>query len=72
VYRTAGWVTPLVIVDGRVGGTWQLGGTAKRGVVEVVRWSSWAREGRKELEAEVDRVAAFLDRPLSIELTRTD
>jgi hypothetical protein len=72
VYRTAGWVTPLVLVDGRVGGTWQLGGTAKRGVVEVVRWSSWAREGRKELDAEVDRVAAFLDKPLSIELTRTD
>jgi DNA glycosylase AlkZ-like len=72
VYRTAGWVTPLVLVDGRVGGTWQLGGSAKRPVVDVVRWSSWERPARPELEAEVNRIAAFLDKPLAIELTRGD
>jgi len=72
VYRTAGWVTPLVVVDGRIGGTWQLGGTAKRGIVEVVRWSSWTRDGRKELEAEVDRIVRSGYKPLAIELTRAD
>jgi Winged helix DNA-binding domain len=72
VYRTAGWVTPLVFVDGRVGGTWSLGGTAKRGIVEIVRWSSWRREGAGELAAEVDRIAAFLDKPLAIETTTVD
>jgi hypothetical protein len=71
VYRTAGWVTPLVLVDGRVGGTWQLGGSAKRPVVDVVRWSSWKRPARSELEAEVERIAAFLDKPLAIELTQS-
>jgi hypothetical protein len=68
VYRTAGWVTPLVLVDGRIGGTWEIGGSAKRGVVTVTRWSSWTRAARSELDAEVDRVAAFLDRPLAIEI----
>ena len=68
-YRTAGWVTPLVVVDGRVGGTWNIAGNANRGVVEVVRWSSWKRAAAGELAAEVDRVAAFLDKPLAIETT---
>jgi Winged helix DNA-binding domain len=72
VYRTAGWVTPLVLVDGRIGGTWQLSQSARRPVVEVVRWSSWTRDARRELEAEVDRVAAFLDKPLAIKMTAVD
>jgi hypothetical protein len=72
VYRTAGWVTPLVLVDGRIGGTWELTGNARRGVVNVVRWRSWKRTARRELEAEIDRVAAFLDRPLAVELTKVD
>ncbi len=72
VYRTAGWVTPLVLVDGRIGGTWEIAGGTKRGVVRVNRWSSWRRPARGELEAEVDRIAAFLDRPLGVEATRVD
>jgi hypothetical protein len=72
VYRMAGWVTPLVLVDGRIGGTWEIAGTQKRGVVNVVRWASWRRAAREELEQEVERVAAFLDRPLAIEMTVAD
>jgi hypothetical protein len=72
VYRTAGWVTPLVLVDGRIGGTWEIGGAAKRGVVTVTRWSSWTRAARPELDAEIDRVAAFLGRPLATEVLTVD
>lgn len=68
VYRTAGWVTPLVLVDGRIGGTWQIGGSARKPVVEVVRWASWRGNRGRELAREVDRVAAFLDRPLGIDV----
>lgn len=67
VYRTAGWITPLVIVDGRVGGTWEIGG-GKRGVVEVVPFGRWRGGARQELAAEVDRIAAFLGRPLAVSL----
>ena len=72
VYRTAGWVTPLVVVDGRIGGTWQLGGSTKRPVVEIVRWPSWRRTAADELASEVDRIAAFLDKPLAIGTTTVD
>jgi hypothetical protein len=67
VYRTAGWITPLVIVDGRIGGTWEIGG-GKKGVVQVVPFGRWRGGTRKELAGEVDRIAAFLDRPLGLEV----
>jgi hypothetical protein len=70
VYRTAGWVTPLVLVDGRIGGTWELD-PGRRPLVHVRRWSSWPREARSELAAEIDRIAAFLDKPLAIDVTQT-
>jgi winged helix DNA-binding protein len=68
VHRVAGWVSPVVIVDGRVGGTWEIGG-GKKGVVEVVPFGRWRGGVRQELKAEVDRIAAFLDRPLKLEIS---
>jgi hypothetical protein len=68
VHRTAGWVTPIVVVDGRIAGTWELTGNARRGAVEVTPWGRWRGGARKELAAEVDRIAAFLDRPLQLEV----
>jgi hypothetical protein len=65
VHRVAGWVSPVVIVDGRVAGTWEIGG-GKKGGVEVIPFGPWRGGARQELAAEVDRIAAFLDRPLTI------
>ena len=70
VHRTAGWVTPIVMIDGRVTGTWELAnGKAGAGVVAVRPFGRWRGGGRKELKPEVDRIAAFLDRPLRLELS---
>jgi Winged helix DNA-binding domain len=66
VHRTAGWVTPVVVVDGRVAGTWEITGNGARGAVEVAAWDRWRPGARKELKREVDRLAAFLDRPLRL------
>jgi hypothetical protein len=71
VHRTAGWVTPIAVVDGRIAGTWEIGGSATRGKVEVRPWSRWRGGARKELAAEVERIAAFLDRPLQVEFEGT-
>jgi len=65
VYRTAGWITPVVLVDGRVAGTWEIG-PAKRAAVEVVPFGRWRGGARQELAVEVERIAAFLDRPLAV------
>ncbi len=63
VHRTAGWVSPVVVIDGRVLGTWELTNGA-RGGVRIRPFGRWRSGVRKELAAEVERIAAFLDRPL--------
>jgi hypothetical protein len=68
IHRTAGWVTPIVIVDGSIAGTWELRTNGGRGTVEVTRWGRWRGGARRELTAEVGRLAAFVDRPLRIDL----
>jgi hypothetical protein len=65
VYRTAGWISPIVLVDGRVSGTWEVA-TGRSGEVRVVPFARWRGAARDELAAEADRVAAFLGRPLVV------
>ena len=65
VYRTAGWVTPVILVDGRIGGTWELT-AGRKGGLAVQPWGRWRGGVRRELAAEADRLAAFLDRPLPV------
>jgi hypothetical protein len=65
IYRTAGWVTPVVVVDGSVAGTWELT-AGKRGGIAVQPLGSWRGGVHRELRAEADRLAAFLDRPLEL------
>ena len=65
VHRTAGWVTPVVVVDGRVGGTWEL----QPDRIVVTPFGRWRGGARKAIGPEVDRVAAFLDRPLTPEFS---
>jgi hypothetical protein len=64
VHRTAGWVTPIVVVDGRVGGTWEI----DAGRLVVSPFGRWRGGARKALEAEVDRLAGYLGRGLTIEI----
>jgi hypothetical protein len=67
VHRVAGWVSPVVIVDGRVAGTWELA-SGKRGGIAVRPFAKWSPSVTKAIGAEADRVAAFLDRPLTVEV----
>jgi hypothetical protein len=66
VHRVAGWVSPVVVVDGRVAGTWELT-VGKRGGMTVNPFGRWRGGARAEIGAEADRIAAFLDRPLPVE-----
>ena len=48
VHRTAGWVSPIVVVDGAIAGTWELA-SGKRGRVDVSPFGRWRDGARKEL-----------------------
>jgi hypothetical protein len=71
VHRTAGWVSPIVIVDGAVAGTWQIeNGMAGAGRLVVRPFGRWRAAARQALKPEADRIAAFLGRPLTLEVGR--
>ena len=70
VYRPQGWLSPAVLVNGRIAGTWKHERTSARVQVELEpfgRLPAWARE---QLEHEAERLAAFLDAGLELRVAR--
>jgi hypothetical protein len=56
IYRTAGWVTPTVLIRGRVAGTWAL----EKGAVRVAELRPFSVRERKGLAREVKLLGEFL------------
>jgi hypothetical protein len=64
VHRAAGWVSPVLAVDGRIEGVWSHERARGRIAISIepfVRQPAWVRKGATE---EAERLAAFLGRPL--------
>jgi len=60
VYRPQGWISPVLLVNGRIAGTWKHTRNGHRLVVEAEpfgRLPAWARE---QLHDEAERLAVFL------------
>jgi hypothetical protein len=66
VSRTAGWISPVVVVGGVVSGTWQF----DRDVVSVAWFSETGKPPSKSLEAEVKRLGSIVGRKLSLTVTQ--
>ena len=60
--RTAGWISPVVVHEGRVVGVWELAD----GSVDVRLFPEAAGAVRKGLDAEVEHLAACTGRALSL------
>ncbi len=68
VSRTAGWISPVLLVGGRVEGTWSHE-LRKGGIrVEVRPWRALSRDERRRVGDEVDRVGRFLDAKVTLEV----
>ena len=66
VYRPQGWLSPVVLHDGRMAGTWELERKPGRIGVEVRCFAAPKRPLRAGVEAEAERLAAFLGAPLAL------
>lgn len=66
VYRTAGWVSPVVLVDGAVAGIWELKRRARSAEVRFEPLVRLTNNQRKGIAREVDRLAAFLGAPVHL------
>ncbi len=62
VSRTAGWISPVVIVGGVVRGTWELDAHD----VHVAWFSEAGRAPRRKLATQVERLSALLERDLRL------
>ncbi len=66
VYRPQGWLSPVLLVDGRIAGVWRHTRKGRRVLVELEPFGRLPRWARAQLEDEAARLAAFLDCDLDL------
>jgi uncharacterized protein YcaQ len=60
VYRPQGWLSPVLLVDGRIAGVWSHEVKGDRVAVAVEAFGRVGRDVKGAVEAEAERLAAFL------------
>jgi len=60
VYRPQGWISPVILVNGRMAGVWKHERKGSHLVVELEPFGRLPRWAKPQLDAEADRLAAFL------------
>jgi winged helix DNA-binding protein len=68
VYRPQGWMSPVVLVDGRIAGVWRHALKSRHIAVELAPFGRLPAWASAELEAEAERLAAFVERDLRLSL----
>ena len=66
VYRQQGWLSPVLLVDGVMAGIWRHERKGKRLEVEVEPFRRLPKARRAEVEAEAERLTAFLGGELAL------
>src|SRR6266704_642546 len=63
VYKDQGWLAPVVLVDGRVAGTWSYERQPRKLGVDVRMFAAFSRETRSKAKEEAYDLARFLGAP---------
>jgi len=66
VYRMQGWISPVLLVDGRMVGVWKHARKGRRLLVEIEPFGKLPAWARTQVEAEAERLAEFLDCELEL------
>jgi hypothetical protein len=66
VHRPQGWISPVVLVDGRMDGVWRHERKGSRVLVQVEPFVEIGPPVRRAVESEAERLAAFLDGRLEL------
>lgn len=69
VYRPQGWLSPVVLVNGRMSGVWKHARKGRRLQVDIEAFGRLPAWARPQLEAETERLAEFLDGDLELRWT---
>jgi len=68
VFRPQAWVSPVILVDGRAAGTWELQ-KGKTNKLHARLFTRLSEVQKSELKEEVDRLGGFLERRLTVEIS---
>ena len=60
VYRAQGWISPVVLVDGRMEGVWEHEMKKGKTVVTITPFAKFNKSVQQGIEAEAERLGAFL------------
>jgi uncharacterized protein YcaQ len=66
VYRNQGWISPVLLVNGRMDGVWKHERKGRRLTVAVEPFGKLPKWARKQVEVEAERLAAFLGGALEL------
>jgi hypothetical protein len=66
VHRPQGWISPVLLVDGRIDGVWRHERKGRRLLVTVEPFGTPSRAARAGIEEEAERLAAFLGGELQL------
>ena len=66
VYRAQGWLSPVLLVDGRMEGVWRFARKGRRIAISIEPFRSQGAGVREAAEAEAERIAGFLGGALDL------
>src|SRR5205823_6571799 len=66
VYRNQGWLSPVVLVGGRIAGVWSLRATARSLLADVKLFARVSRAVRRRIEEEAAAMGDFLGAPCAV------
>ena len=66
VFRQAGWISPVVLIDGRAAGVWKHDRRGQQVDVTVNPFRKITASNRKAIEEEADRLGKYLGAPASV------
>jgi hypothetical protein len=66
VYRAQGWISPVLLVNGRMAGIWQHNQKGSRVEVQIEPFEDSPQWVRQASETEAERLAAFLGKKLEL------
>lgn len=67
IYRQQGWVSPVILVNGRIAGVWRHTRTGRRLALELEPFEPLPTWAQRQLASEARRLAKFLDCELSVQ-----
>jgi hypothetical protein len=69
VFRRAGWISPVVVVNGRIVGVWKHEQNRRRVEIGIDTFEKLSASHRRTIGEEADRLGRFLDAPAAVSFT---